>query len=128
MGDEPYYTDDPFDEEPDLSTSGIENLWIIEKAQKICRRPSHPFHSPKEKRKWIKIDGQYSRGVIGELWLEHCLSWAEYKNKERLIIIMPALANYILNKARMTDWNATRKTEEEWEPTTEERDLADDGF
>jgi hypothetical protein len=127
--DEWRYVDDPFEDDgPDLSTSGIENLWIIEKAQDICRRPSHPFHSPKEKRKWAKIDKQHTKGMIGKPWIEHCLGWAKYKNKKRTVIIMPALANYILNKARMTDWNATQKAEEEWEPTSEEGDLADDGF
>jgi len=126
--DEPYYVDDPFEgDAPDLSTNGIEHLEIVEEAQKICRRPANPFHSPAEKRKWIKIDKQYSKGMIGMPWIQHMFEWAKEKNKERLIIIMSSLATAILNKARMTDWNLGQ-AEEMGMATEDERDLADDGF
>ncbi len=128
MNDEPYYVDDPFEEgELDLSTSGIEHLHIVEKAQKICRRPRNPFHSMKEKRKWIQIDKKITRAIIGPAWIENCFDWATEKNKDRLIILMPALASLILNAARMTDFN--QKTAEEMGLVTDdERDLAEDGF
>lgn len=128
MTDEPYYVDDPFEgDAPDLSTSGIEHIDIIDTAKKVCRRPVNPFHSMAEKRKWLKIDKQIGKGMIGQPWIDNCIEWAKEKNKERLIIMMPALASLILNKARMTDFNANL-SEEQGLPTKTEGDLADDGF
>ena len=121
---EPYYVPagDEFGDSdgPDLSTSGIENLWIVEEAQEICRRPEHPFKSPAEKRKWKQIDKKYTKGIIKDPWLKHCFAWARGKNKQRLIIVMPALASYILNMAGMTDWNAEHvKEETTWDDLTD---------
>lgn len=128
MADEPRYVDDPFeDDAPDLSTNGIENLAIIQVAQKICRRPSKPFHSMAEKRKWLKIDKQHSKGMISMAWIANCCEWARETNKERLIILMPALASLILNKARMTDWQQ-KYAEDAGEATDDDKDLAEDGF
>ena len=92
------------DNQPDLTTSGIANLHLVEKAMKICRRTVHPFHSPGEKNKWLRIDKQISKGTIPVPWVEYCFKWARERNKERLIIVMPSLASFIINKARMTDW------------------------
>jgi hypothetical protein len=128
MTEEPRYVDDPFgDDAPDLSTSGIEHLHIVEKAQKICRRPVNPFHSPAEKNKWKKIDKQYDKGMISMEWIEHMFGWAKEKNRKRTVIIMSALASAILNKARMTDFN-TGQAEEMGLAIKDERDLAEDGF
>jgi hypothetical protein len=129
MTEEPRYVDDPFEEE-DASwqtTSGIDNLDIIEGAQKICRRHVHPFHSKAEKNKWLKIDRQVTKGIIGKPWIDNCFEWAKGKNSDRLIITMPKLASLILNKARMTDWNASQ-AEEHGIAVEDERDLADEGF
>ena len=126
--DEPRYVDDPFEgDAPDLSTSGIIHLHIVEEAQKICRRPTNPFHSPAEKNKWKKIDKQHDKGMISMEWIEHMFEWAREKNKSRTVIIMSSLASAILNKARMTDFN-TGQAEEAGIATDDERDLAEDGF
>jgi hypothetical protein len=128
MSDEPYYVDDPFEgDAPDLSTSGIENLEIIKEAQRICRRYVNPFHSMAEKRKWMKIDKQYGKGMISMAWIQHMFDWAKEKNQERTIIIMSALASAILNKARMTDFN-TGQAEELGIAVDDKRNLAEDGF
>jgi hypothetical protein len=134
MTDEPRYVENDSDgvpiEEEDLSwqtTSGIDNLAIIERAQKICRRPRNPFHSKAEKNKYLKIDKQYSKGMISDAWLENCYDWAWKKNGTTLAITMPKLASLILNKARMTDFNA-RLDEDMGVPSQDDRDLADEGF
>lgn len=109
--DEVYYGDldsdgNPIDDEKlgYLTTDGIVNLRMVEKAQKVCRRPSHPFHSNKDKRKWMRIDTQFTAGKIPRRWIDFCFEWVSEKNKIRTIITMDKLANLILNKARMTDY------------------------
>lgn len=132
--DEPHYVDNdeqgiPVEEE-DLSwksMSGIDNAWIIERAQKICRRYVHPFHSQSEKNKWLKIDRQYTKGLISKEWLENCYNWAWESNRTTLRITMPKLASLILNKARMTDFHGKMEAEKGL-PTKTDRDLAQDGF
>jgi len=96
----------PIDEgaKKDLTTSGIVNLHVVEKAMRICRRTVHPFHDVADKNKWLRIDKQISKGTIPMPWVENCFEWAREMNKERLIIMMPSLASLIINKARMTDW------------------------
>ena len=134
MTEEPHYG--PLDrdgtpvEEEDLSwqtLSGIDNVWIIERAQKVCRRYKHPFHGQPEKNKWLKIDRQYSKGMISKEWLENCYTWAWEQNRTTLRITMPKLASLMLNKARMTDFHG-KMEQEKGLPTKSERNLAEDGF
>ncbi|MHC4311220.1 MAG: hypothetical protein ACYSW3_01965 [Planctomycetota bacterium] len=126
--DEPYYVDDPFEGEgPDLSTSGIIHLNLLEEAQIICRRPKNPFHSMKEKNRWLKIDKQVEKGTISHAWVENCFEWAREKNRERHAIVMGSLISLILNKPRMTDFHAKMDSEMGL-PTEEPGDLADEGF
>ena len=111
MTEEPRYVDDPFEEE-DLgfrNLTGIENLHLVESAQKVCGRKY--FRSPSEKRKWLKIDGQVTRGVISTKWVENCIEWARAKNKGRIIITLPKLTSLVQNRARMTDWLAEHTDE-----------------
>ena len=126
--DEPYYVDDPFEDSgPDLSTSGIIHIHLLEEAQRVCRRPTHPFHSQKEKNRWLKIDKQVEKGTISQAWVDNCLEWAREKNKERHAIVMSSLISLILNKPRMTDFHA-RMDDDMGIATEDDRDLAQDGF
>jgi hypothetical protein len=126
--DEPYYVDDPFeDQKVDLSDSGVIHIEILKEAQKVCRRPVNPFQSPKEKNRWLKIDKQYDKGIISKAWIDNCFDWAREKNKERHAIVMGALISTILNKARMTDFHA-KMEEDRGLPTISKHDPAQDGF
>jgi hypothetical protein len=128
MSDQPRYVDDPFEDEgPDVSTSGIENIEVLEKAQRVCRRWANPFHKTAEKRKWLTIDKKITKGKIGEPWLEHCFTWAKGKNQERLVIKLPALASYINNTVAMSDW-LQGQAKEQGVATQDERDLSQEGF
>ncbi len=94
-------------DEEDFSWRYIDNFAnrdIIEKAFRICGGRKY-FRSPKESRKWNKIDGQITRGVIRTEWVDHCMKWAEDKNAMRCVIKVDALGSYILNKAAMQDWS-----------------------
>ena len=106
--EDPRYIDvgEEWDEE-DFSWRHIDdfkNYDIIEKAFRICGNRKY-FKSPKEARKWRKIDGQLSRGAIREEWVFSCLKWAEEKNSMMCAIKIDALGSLILNKAAMQDWN-----------------------
>jgi hypothetical protein len=128
MTDEPYYVNDPFeDQKQDLTDSGIVHIEILKEAQKICNRRVHPFHSPKEKNRWLKIDKQYDKGIISKEWIENCFEWTREKNKERHAIVMGSLITLILNKARMTDFHS-RMNEERGLPGKGTEDLSQDGF
>lgn len=134
MTDEPYYGEldsdgNPVDEQDESwrTLAGIDNVWIIERAQKVCRRYVHPFHGKPEKNKWLKIDRQFTKGLISKEWIEDCYNWAWNKNRVTLRITMPKLASAILNKARMTDFHAKMNTEKGL-ATKSDKDLAQDGF
>ncbi len=116
MSEEFRYVDDPFEEE-DLgfrTMTGIENLHLVESALRICGRKY--FRSPSEKRKWLKIDGQVTRGVIPTGWVKNCMEWARNKNKGRIIITLPKLTSLVQNRARMTDWLAEHPDEQQKKP------------
>jgi hypothetical protein len=126
--DEPHYVDDPFeDQKQDLTDSGVVHIELLKEAQRICRRPSHPFHSMKEKNRWLKIDKQYDKGMISKEWIDFCFEWAREKNKERHAIVMSSLITLILNKARMTDFHS-KMSEEKGLPGIVTEDLSQNGF
>lgn len=81
----------------------FKNRDIIEKAFRICGNRKY-FKSQKEARKWRKIDGQVSRGLIRTEWINHCMKWAEDKNSMKFAINVEALGSFIMNKASMQDW------------------------
>jgi len=107
MADDLRYIDDGEEwNEEDYSWRHIDdftNRDIIEKVFRICGNRKY-FKSPKEGRRWRKIDGQLSRGAIREEWVNSCIKWAEDKNSVRCVIKVDALGSLVLNKARMQDW------------------------
>ena len=105
-------TGEEFDEE-DFSwryIDNFENYDIIERAFRVCGNRKY-FRSPKESKKWNKIDGQVSRGAVRKEWVNHCIDWAEDKNSVRFAIKVDALGSYVMNKAAMQDWLMENKNE-----------------
>lgn len=95
------------------------NMDFIKNVFAICGKRKY-FASEKEARLWRKIDGQVTRGLIGQAWLDHCLAWAKKKNYRRTVIKVQALGNYIMNKAKMQDFLTSQpedmkpKSTDEW--------------
>jgi len=120
--DEPTYVD-VGDEFGDEDTSwrypdDLANQDTIKNVFAICGGRKY-FANPKEARKWRKIDGQITRGMIGQAWLDHCLEWAKKKNFRATVIKVDALGSYVMNKAKMQDFltkeiDLTPKDEGEW--------------
>lgn len=123
--DEPTYVDigDEFDNEDNSwrYSDDLQNKSVMSQVFAVCRRPSKRFKTPKEARKWRKIDGQISRGLIPSDWIEHCLAWAKKKNFRVTAITVDSLGSYVINKAAMQDFLTSKpedlepKSSEEWE-------------
>lgn len=109
MSDEIRYTDSPWDDEQErlnkVNLTGVENLELLTTLRNATGRSAKTnFSSPKEKRKYLKIDKQFSAGKIPQGWIDKMVRWAERKNRGRIAIMFPALLSAILNKANMQDW------------------------
>jgi hypothetical protein len=109
--DEPRYVDpdDPWEDDQikkdKTNLSGIENIHLLGMLRNATgRKMGSDFQSPKEKRRFMLIHDQYKKGLTPFGWIESCVEWAKSKNKQRTIIMFPALVSAILNKARMQDW------------------------
>jgi hypothetical protein len=123
--DDPIYVDvgDEFGDEDDSwrYPDDLINQSVIKKVFAICGGRKY-FATPKEGRKWRKIDGQISRGLIPSDWIDHCIAWAKKKNFRATLIKVDALGSYILNKAKMQDFLTSRvvdlkpKSSDEWRP------------
>ena len=123
MSDEPTYVaiGDEFENEDDAwrDPDDLENQELIKEVFQVCGNRKY-FKTPKEARKWRKIDGQISRGVIPQAWVDHCMEWVRKKNRQRTKIIVDALGTYFLNKAAMQDFLTNQpvdlkpKSAEEW--------------
>jgi hypothetical protein len=111
MSDEPTYVPlgDEFENEDDSwrYPDDLENQELIKEVFKACGNRRY-FKTPKEARKWRRIDGQVSRGVIPQDWVEHCMEWVRKKNRQRTKIIVDALGTYFLNKSAMQDFLTNR--------------------
>jgi hypothetical protein len=108
MSDEPTYVDvgDEFSNEDTAwrYSDDLANQDVMDKVFSVCRRPTKTFKTPKEARKWRKIDGQISRGLIPSSWTEHCIAWAKKKNFRVIAITVDKLGSYVINKAAMQDF------------------------
>jgi len=118
MVDEPYYVDDPFEEEDHWwKTSAIVHQEQLKRAFEVCRR-SFAFKTKSERTKWFRIDKQLGDNKIPFSWLDTCIEWAEKKNRPlypRVAIQLGSLANLILNKSRMEEWLSEHPEEaQEW--------------
>jgi hypothetical protein len=92
----------------------------VEEAMDICRRTSHTFRKPSEFRKWLTIVGRLEKGTIPMKWFEHCLKFADSKNRvaaRAIPISFETLTRYIMNKAAMTDWLG-KNPDFDWVPGT----------
>jgi hypothetical protein len=109
MTDEPYYVDDPFEEEDNWwEPKDLIHQEDLQKAFTACRR-SFRFKSKSERTKWARIDKQLLENKIPLPWFEAMVDWAAAKNRKvypKVIIKLPALANAILNKSNMEEWLA----------------------
>lgn len=108
MTDEPMYVEpgEEFDAVDDYSwryIDDMENQDIVRTAFLICGGRKY-FATPKEARKWRKIDGQITRGLIPIGWVKYCFEWARKKNHRVIAIKVDALGSLIINKAKMQDW------------------------
>lgn len=118
MSGEPYYTDDPFGDDGEPSWLRAESITgeaykLLIKAMDTCRRTSHTFKDQAEQRKWKKIASKLEKGIMRAEWVQNCIQFAHEKNEDSRYALAMSFANltkYILNMAKMTDWQAKNPT------------------
>lgn len=86
----------------------FENRDIIQEVFAVCGGRKY-FASQKEARRWRKIDGQITRGLIPIGWVRFCIEWARKKNKGITAIKVEPLGSLVMNKAKMQDWIGEKK-------------------
>ncbi len=113
MNDEPRYVDpdDPFEDMQALkdkkNLNGIDNLDLLAKMRAATgRKPTTDFADAREKRRYLLVENQNSKGLIPDGWIDFTTEWvADYNRKHgRIRIMFPKLLDYVLNKAKMQDW------------------------
>lgn len=103
---EPFYVDDPWEDEDTAWTrpDDFNDPERMGTAFAVCGRTAMRFRTRAERNKWRKVDKRMKKLQIPMEWWEHCVGWARTKNKQRTIIKLTALASYMLNTAAMQDW------------------------
>jgi hypothetical protein len=136
--EEPYYSDDAFDDDQVVKKSTMkpkDNDPIGRRALEACGRRKGYFADTKERSRWNKIKkSMLPLGTPSKYpteWIEFCVSWVEAKNRKArknnpsmpgVLITFPKLLSYFENESKRDDWVAeyAQKLEpEDDEATTE---------
>lgn len=108
--EEPRYVDDPFADE-DTAWQHYHDLpkkwhYLVIEAFNATGRTSHTFRDRAEKNKWKNITSKLDKGTMSKAWAINCISYYRKMNESAPLIThtFVNLTKYILNLAKMTDW------------------------